>query len=111
MLGPVEVLVLDMVRGCFGAGLVPAQALGVTTQIPRLGWPIREFQTCAGVRWVQQRGSGDSRAASQEEFSGFVSFPHFRWTDLHWYCNNCDDLPMKYQTLKHQGPVKEVIKC
>lgn len=75
--GAVEVLVLDMVRGCFGAGVVPAQVLGVTTQIPHLGWPIREFQTCAGVRWVQQRGSGGSCAASQEEFSGFVSFPHF----------------------------------
>lgn len=43
LLGPVQVL-----RGCFGAGLGPPQALGVTTQIPHLGWPIHEFQMCSG---------------------------------------------------------------
>lgn len=44
---------------------------------PSLGWPICEFQMCPGVKWVQQRESGGSGAASQQDFSGFVSSPRF----------------------------------
>lgn len=43
VLGPVQVL-----RGWIGAGAVPAQALGVTTQTPLLAWPIHELQMCSG---------------------------------------------------------------